>query len=77
MEFEVKSIKRIVADGIDLNTAKVVFKDGPKLDVTFNRLKKNLILHKWYLLGEDQVDIIYERIYKFFCNLVEQEENAA
>ena len=52
MEYEIKKIRRIVSSRIDMYAAKVVFRNGLSLDITYDRLEGRLIIHKWYKLEE-------------------------
>lgn len=77
MDYTVKNIKRIVVDGIDLNTARIILSNGLKLDVTFDRLQKNLIIHKWYKLEDKDHDWLRSELEKYFKNLLDQDKGNA
>lgn len=70
MNYQVKKVRRIVADGIDLDTAKVVLNDNIEVDVTFDRLQKNLIIHKWYMLEDSDHNMLRTELEKYFNDLV-------
>lgn len=78
MNYKIKMVGRIVADGIDLDTARVVLNNGIGLNVTYDRLQKNLIIHKWYKLNDSDHDMLRMELEKYFAdNLSSGNGNAA
>jgi len=68
MDYKIKMVGRIVAEGIDLDTAKVILNNGMVLNVTFDRLQRNLIIHKWYKLEDADHDILRVELEEYFIN---------
>ena len=78
MDYKIKMVGRIVAEGIDLDTARVVLNNGIGLNVTYDRLQKNLIIHKWYKLNDSDHDMLRMELEKYFAdNLSSGNGNAA
>lgn len=74
MAFEVKKLERITSGEFDLNTARVVLDDGLRLNVTYDRRSRNLIIHRWYKLSEERHSRLREALEQYFADLLDRGE---
>lgn len=66
MQYEIKNLKHTKGSIFDLDTAEVVMEDGRVLDVTYNRVENNLIVHQWYNLDELEHKVLRQELSRFF-----------
>lgn len=77
MNLEIRNVKRWKGNVLDCYAATVCMPDGKRVNVTYDNLEKNLVVHEGYRISTEELESVMAFSNSYFERLLEEENKAS